>query len=166
MTSPCELLSHRQRELTPRKLAIDLVSAIRESSHFDAVAALWVAEGTEYLSIAGCDCWGILRDAKLYRGPYPIIAHPPCGPWAKLRNVCYRQSKLDGIVAMHLVHTWGGVVEQPEGSRLFSEYGQPGHTLVKIMQCMYGHFEQKPTVLYFHTGMLGAVNVELAASRF
>lgn len=44
------------------------------------IAALYVDELGPYMRMAGVDPWGITRDARRYKGPYPIVAHPDCGP--------------------------------------------------------------------------------------
>lgn len=136
---PMELLSKRQREETPLAFARYLVELS------GATAALWVRWNTVYREL-GLDCWTIERDANLYDGPGPIIAHPPCGPWGKYAKVS-NESKSHGIRAMELVHQYGGVVEQPRGSTLFKEYGTTGQVL-RVMQHDYGHLALKPTDLY------------------
>lgn len=90
--------------------------------------------------------WDIDRDARTYNGPYPIVAHPPCGPWGKLAWSS-RESIIDGITAIRMVHRFGGIVEQPLGSQLFAEYGRDG-TVVRVNQSDYGHQSLKPTLLY------------------
>ncbi len=136
-----EGLSHRQREITPPAFAEYLVVECRRKFGSNQLAALWVRKDTPYLMIPGVDCWGAIRNAYRYNGPWPVICHPPCGPWGKYRAVS-RQDKLAGIIAMVLVDTYGGVVEQPVGSSLF-EGGQ------KVLQSDFGHLAAKATKLYW-----------------
>jgi len=142
-------LSRRQRCATPPALAQWLVSQVREQHACLTVACLWLMRGSAYYAIRGTDCWGVQRDARLYAGPHPIVAHPPCGPWGKLRHRC-RESREDGIIAMDLVHRWGGVVEHPVGSSLFREFGHWwAPRITTINQGEWGCLCLKPTMLYW-----------------
>lgn len=111
------------------------------------------------------DCWDAERDARKYEGPDPIVAHPPCGPWGRLRHL-YRGDEHDCAPrAVGQVRRWGGVLEHPAGSLLWNhgldpadEYiGLPepdegvdrfdGHT-VEVNQVEWGHCARKATWLY------------------
>jgi len=45
--------------------------------------ALYVEPNSVYKRL-GLDCWDEKRDARTYRGPGPIIAHPPCARWGAM----------------------------------------------------------------------------------
>jgi hypothetical protein len=95
------------------------------------IAALFVASGGCYFGLQGVDPWDERRDARLYDGSFPVVAHPPCerwgrywsgGPSAKIR----RQLGDDGgcfASALAAVRRCGGVLEHPEGSHAFRHYG-------------------------------------------
>ncbi len=88
------------------------------------VAALYVQSGGTYYGLDGVDPWDEERDARLYAGPHPVVAHPPCsrwgrywsgGPSAKTR----RRRGDDGgcfAAALRAVQAYGGVIEHPEAS--------------------------------------------------
>ena len=42
------------------------------------VAALYVQRGGAYFGLPDVDPWDEERDARLYPGPHPVVAHPPC----------------------------------------------------------------------------------------
>lgn len=124
------------------------------------VAALYVDPKGPYPSMPGVDCWDAERDARLYDGPHPVVAHPPCGNWtasAKLRSAYGRDDADCALRALEQVRGWGGVLEHPAGSRLWRAADLPppgglpdghgGYTLA-VRQCDWGHVAAKPTWLY------------------
>ena len=132
------------------------------------VAALYVDQNGPYFGIEGVDPWDESRDAKLYDGPHPVVAHPPCGPWGKLSHMCTLQDPACGPAAVEAVRKFGGVLEHPAESKLWracrmpfpdeppDEYG--GYTLA-VDQVSWGHVARKRTWLY-----LVGVPRELAAA--
>ena len=51
------------------------------------VAALYVQKGGAYYDLEGVDPWDEQRDARLYAGPHPVVAHPPCSRWCRLAGL-------------------------------------------------------------------------------
>lgn len=89
------------------------------------IAALYIDPRGPYPAIEGVECWDESRDARLYSGPHPVVAHPPCGPWGRLRHL-YRGSEHDCAPrAVEQVRKWGGVLEHPAGSKLWEACDLP-----------------------------------------
>lgn len=134
------------------------------------ITALFVMKNGPYFNISGIDPWDESRDAKLYCGPHPVIAHPPCerwgrywsgGPSASVKRIlgddngCFES-------ALSSVRTYGGVVEHPEASHAFKRYDLPlpnwhggwtppdkyGGRSCCVSQGHYGHPARKMTWLY------------------
>lgn len=133
------------------------------------IAALYVEKNGPYAELDGVDVWDIKRDARKYRGPHKVIAHPPCkrwgsywfgGPSAKERRLLGDD---DGCFAAALwaVRTFGGVLEHPKASHAWNWFGirKPpkdgmwiradsfGFTCC-VEQGHYGHEARKATWLY------------------
>ncbi|MEM6898436.1 MAG: hypothetical protein AAF583_01515 [Pseudomonadota bacterium] len=137
------------------------------------VAALFVQTGGSYFGLPAVDPWDMERDARMYGGPYPAVAHPPCQRWGKMwkgqpGNIkagrverkgddlgCFKSALFD-------VRRWGGVLEHPEHSHAWAHFGlsKPpreggwidagdgyGYTC-RVEQGQYGHYCPKPTWLY------------------
>jgi hypothetical protein len=144
----------------------------------ERIAALFVMPKGPYSGLPGVDLWDVERDARLYTGPYRVVAHPPCerwgrywhgGPSARVRRVkgddagCFR-------AALNAVRKWGGVLEHPASSAAWEAFGlnKPprsggwinadfdGGWTCCVDQGNYGHRAQKATWLY-------AVGVRLPA---
>ena len=97
------------------------------------------------------------RDARNYAGPFPVVAHPPCGPWSSLRHLHTKpEEKALALRAIEQVREFGGVLEHPSTSMLFgSHLPKPreradgwGGVTVEVNQCDWGHPARKRTRLY------------------
>jgi hypothetical protein len=137
---PLGKMGKREREATPFPFARFLIDLVNPA------AVLWAAMPSVYDGM-GLEVYNIMRDARTYSGPGPVICHPPCGPWGKYHWNC-GQSRDDGLLAIEFVHRYGGVVEQPEGSQLFIRHARPGGVIKWVNQFDYGHRALKPTQLY------------------
>lgn len=132
------------------------------------IAALFVETNGCYFGLPGVDAWDEKRDARLYAGPWPVVAHPDCKRWGRFWHGSTRkphQFKLgdDGGCfksAFHAVNKFGGVLEHPADSHAWSSFGilRPdrcggwiksgaGWTCY-VEQGFYGHMSRKPTWLY------------------
>src|SRR5690348_11920800 len=94
------------------------------------IAALFVETNGVYFGLPDVDPWDAKRDARLYAGPWPVVAHPPCERWSKLAPVVEARHGLkrgdDGgcfEAALAAVRKWGGVLEHPEGSAAWRTFG-------------------------------------------
>lgn len=133
------------------------------------IAALYVEKNGCYWNLPGVDPWNEERDARLYSGPYPVVAHPPCQRWGRYWHGAPNkphQFKLgdDGgcfEAALEALRTWGGVAEHPAHSKAWPTFGlsKPpraggwvradahGGWTCHVEQGHYGHFANKPTWL-------------------
>lgn len=96
------------------------------------VAALYVDPNGVYSGLDGVDLWDEQRDARLYAGPWPVVAHPPCARWCQLASVNEARwgARIgdDGgcfAAALKAVERWGGVLEHPAYSIAWSRFGLP-----------------------------------------
>ena len=124
------------------------------------VVALYTDPRGPYPALLGADsCWDQARDARLYEGPDPVVAHPPCGPWGRLKHL-YQGTEHDCAPrALSQVSAYGGVLEHPANSDLWACAGLPkpgeekrfvrgsGFT-IQVDQCDWGHVARKSTWLY------------------
>lgn len=133
------------------------------------VAALFVERGGVYWDLPGVDPWDEDRDGRLYDGPYPVVAHPPCARWCQLAHVNQARwgTKIgeDGgcfKAALEAVRRWGGVLEHPAYTIAWPTFGLPvpGHGgwtqafgdpgfSTAVSQVAYGHRARKRTWLYY-----------------
>lgn len=137
------------------------------------VAALYVETGGCYFGLPDVDPWDAVRDARLYAGPYPVVAHPPCQRWGKMYFGQPLHVKLTGkrkmlgddggcfAAALAAVRRFGGVLEHPEQSKAWRHFGlnEPpreggwinadflGGWTCCVEQGRYGHYARKPTWL-------------------
>lgn len=132
------------------------------------IAALYVARGGCYFGLPDVDPWDEARDARLYAGPWAVVAHPPCTRWCQLAHVVqarygYKIGEDGGSFAAALasVRKWGGVLEHPAESLAWPAFGLPrprrgawsepdlhGGQVAELSQRAYGHRARKRTWLY------------------
>ena len=110
------------------------------------------------------ESWDVTRDARKYAGPKPVVAHPPCGPWGRLRHLYTGDEKDCALRAVEQVRAFGGVLEHPAQSMLWSVLGLPvpiaqpagmayswtddfGFSIA-VDQVEWGHVARKRTWLY------------------
>ena len=137
------------------------------------IAALYVETNGAYFNLPGVDPWDEARDARLYAGPHPVVAHPPCQRWGKMWFGQPLTVKLTGVrkvkgddggcfaAALASVRMHGGVLEHPWGSHAWAHFGlnKParaggwipadniGGWTCCVEQGQYGHYARKPTML-------------------
>ena len=135
------------------------------------VAALYVLDCGPYFGLPGVDPWSESKDARLYAGPWPVVAHPPCARWGRYwsggpsHHGKYKLGDDDGCFAAALasVRRWGGVLEHPEASHAWHRHHivapprsvgwvrgglwDDGWTCC-VEQGHYGHPARKATWLY------------------
>jgi len=134
------------------------------------VAALYVDGQGCYANLPCVETWDESRDARLYAGPHPVVAHPPCQRWGRFWHGSPRkpyQFRLgdDGgcfEAALAAVRTWGGVLEHPKDSKAWDAFGiaKPpraggwvvadarGGWTCSVEQGHYGHMSRKASWLY------------------
>lgn len=122
------------------------------------VAVLFARADSVYKTLPGCDVWDAERDARKWHGGAPVIAHPPCRAWGRMRHFAKPRpdEKELAFFAIDQVRRFGGVLEHPEGSSLWPAAGLPtlgaidehgGYTF-PISQKWWGHRAEKLTLLY------------------
>jgi len=136
------------------------------------IAALFVQTNGMYYGLDGVDPWDEKRDARLYDGPYPVVAHPPCSRWcvplAYVNQTRYGHKVGDdgGCFkhALACVRRFGGVLEHPASSVAWRHFGlTPPHDkawsrcfdggwVCEVAQSAYEHRARKLTWLYMFGG--------------
>lgn len=134
----------------------------------ERVAALFVEANGVYSGLPDVDVWDEARDARLYAGPWPVVAHPPCNRWCRFAKGIekvhgYKVGDDGGCfeAALRAVRTYGGVLEHPAHSLAWAAFELPvppksGHWVTNIgggwaayvEQGRYGHPMRKATWLY------------------
>ncbi len=134
------------------------------------IAALYVETNGAYYGLDGVDPWDEARDARKYAGPHPVVAHPPCQRWGRMKN---GGPSLPGgriphhdegcfAAALTAVRNFGGVLEHIKDSAAWDYFGlmKPptsggwvmadsfGGWTCCVEQGHYGHLSRKATWLY------------------
>lgn len=122
------------------------------------VSVLFARHDSNYKTLNAVDVWDAERDAMNWPGGTPVVAHPPCRAWGRLRQFAKPTlgEKEYALWAVEQVRKWGGVLEHPSQSTLWNAAALPstqmrdkynGWTL-PINQHSFGHRAEKKTWLY------------------
>jgi hypothetical protein len=152
------------------------------------IAALYVQTGGCYFGLPDVDPWDEARDARLYAGPHPVVAHPPCERWGRYWGgapTTWPRLKLGDdrgcfAAALTAVRKFGGVLEHPEGSHAWRHFhlntpprnggwvvaDWEGGWTCCVEQGAYGHRARKATWLYAHSVEFPSLEWGRAAGDF
>jgi len=74
------------------------------------VAVLFARADSVYKTLPLADVWDIERDARKWPGGCPVVAHPPCRAWGRLRKFAHprKGERQLAVWAVRQVRTWGG----------------------------------------------------------
>ena len=122
------------------------------------IPVLYVHSKSNYKLVDGFDCYDEKRDSLTYTGGSPLIAHPPCRNWSKLRAFS-KGDKFESLYAFHalrLVRTYGGILEHPYDSMFWKianiiapgSYDVYGGFSIVFDQRQFGFYTRKRTRLY------------------
>jgi hypothetical protein len=123
------------------------------------VAVLFARSDSVYKTLPGCDVWDIERDARWWPGGGPVVAHPPCRAWGRLRQFAKPRDDEKELApwAVDRIRQFGGVLEHPAESSLWAHCSLPrpgrapddfGGWSLMVRQCDFGHKAEKLTWLY------------------
>lgn len=122
------------------------------------ISVLFARADSNYKALPGVDVWDADRDARTWPGGNPVVAHPPCRAWGRLRHFAKPRpdEKALALFAVDQVRKWGGVLEHPAGSTLWPAAGLPapgqrdqyGGFTLGVNQHWCGHRAEKATLLY------------------
>lgn len=123
------------------------------------VAVLYARRDSIYKLLDATDVWDMERDARRWPGGAPVVAHPPCRAWGRLRHFAKPRpdEKELALHAVAAVREHGGVLEHPAGSSLWAAAGLPkpgdgldawGGWTLSAPQLWWGHQAEKRTWFY------------------
>lgn len=123
------------------------------------IAALFVEKGGVYYGLPDVDPWDQERDARLYAGPWPVVAHPPCARWSRLAGFTearfgYKRGADEGCfeAALCAVRKFGGVLEHPAHTAAFKRFGLPRPSRIDGWTC---DLYDRGAVCYVEQGRYG-----------
>ena len=122
------------------------------------VAVIFARADSIYKTLPGVDVYDMERDARTYDGPWPVVAHPPCRSWGRLRAFAKPRADERNLarMAVALVRELGGVLEHPAGSTLWPAQAMPkpgerdqwGGWTLPAPQKWWGHKAERATWFY------------------
>ena len=113
--------------------------------------ALFCRDDSAYKRRDGWDVYDVKRDALTYNGNSPVVCHPPCRSWGRLSHMAtqVREGEKElGTWSILKVIDKGGILEHPNGSKLFDHIPSGEGFVIEIDQYDFGHVAHKKTKLF------------------
>lgn len=116
------------------------------------ISVLCTHAKSNYKSIPGLDLWPDPRNAYNFSGDNPVIAHPPCAQWSRMKNFARinKEEKDLAVFCWEKVLQNGGIFEHPAGSSFFNYVAADRKNMLSVNQSWWGFPCTKRTYLYFH----------------
>lgn len=119
------------------------------------IAVLGVCEKSNYYKVnsPGCELifYDKAKDMRTFDFSCPVIAHPPCAQWSRVRNFAHDnpEEKKLAHFCLYAVRLCGGILEHPHGSEFMRDV--VGYeNCISVNQHWWKFPCQKKTLLYFN----------------
>lgn len=139
------------------------------------VAILCAHKKSNYYKIPGLEIYDQDRDCRTFEGGMPVIVHPPCAQWSRMKAFSNDVPELKNLAYFCLdqVKKYGGIFEHPHGSDVWKQLDWPeGGKFIQVDQHWWGFPARKRTTLFFykcspiqHPLKFDAVEFVVASSR-
>ena len=123
------------------------------------IPVLFTSHNSLYNDVDVFDCYDVKRNAFNYTGRTPLIAHPPCRLFSRLRMLSSASpiEKKCAYFALARIRQFGGILEHPRSSTLWlngnfkldGSVDEYGGFLRSVNLSWFGFPAQKKTMLYF-----------------
>jgi hypothetical protein len=119
------------------------------------IAILCACKGSNYFAInipgVQLDIYDQSKDAFSFKLDCPVIAHPPCAQWSRLRKFSKPDQKEKSLAAWckYAVDKCGGILEHPSGSLFMNSFCDKKKT-ISVDQHWWHFPGRKKTLLYFN----------------
>lgn len=117
------------------------------------IAVLCAHKHSNYFKIPGLEVYDQLRDARTFPGHMPVICHPPCAQWSRMKAFSNDDPEQKALANFCLdeLKKYGGIFEHPAGSDVFRELDWPeGGKIYSVDQSWWGFPARKRTYLFFY----------------
>lgn len=155
---PSVITPHNRGEAAGSLASLALPDLLAKGSAVPLVAALFVRHDSIYKQLPGVSAYDLERNALTWSGGCPVIAHPPCRSWSRLRAFAKPAPGERWLAHWSVIQVrrWGGVLEHPAGSLLWNAAKLPAPGTVDafggwsmcVDQSWWGHRAAKRTLLY------------------
>jgi len=119
------------------------------------IAILCVDESSNYYQLSkkyNLDIYSASRSMLLFNDSCPVICHPPCAQWSRLKNFAHVNDELKKLAPLcyDIVNSNGGILEHPSGTSLFKTVKADTNKILSVDQHWWNFPARKRTYLYFH----------------